>query len=1364
MSIAGQATKGLLSKLGLKPKVQTGTGKTGPLGGPSKKTTTPLVGVKSTESSKPILNPRLVRDLDTDELVESPPLEQLGEFYSPLKSTIEQMPIAKKGSKGKHISAFLNKRSPNVTQSEKNFANIHNELDPETKYTRKELLNKTKEKGTDVYDVRVRKQTQNQVEFSGLQRLPNLDLEKDYYEITVHTKKLSDEIDQEEIGVHFPDNTILHNRVSLRERKDGSLYLFGEESQSDLARMAGPQDTMKEVFDYGAMSKKIDENILPKNSEKIRSVNLKKTLGTFKAPPLMDRIKKYYDGVHNLINNARKNGLSEEKINDIVTNERDRLESEGLNFYYKLIKKEYPHIKPPLDGRSRTSALALMVQQDIAARHGIPVDDGAFGLFNASRRYEGKFPNVDGKTVEWNPDGIGYFLMQLDTSAFAGLDKTTAIKEYYPLSAVPINTRVELMVKSIQANIMLAKRLGVDEIVLPPAEQIAKLRGEQYTEAFDKLYNDATKKALNIIKTETKGKIKIGEEVLEYRPVDEMGRYIDPEEVAQIDNFTLYSRDTDNFGDPYTSDKISHIKINIKDLDFNPETEAMRFDEGGLSPVKEKMKPFEWGKVSEEPVGEPTNKVTNVGRIIYKTKDGEDVSERGLSIDMGDGSWANSPSIWGDSEYSEDAIREAILAGVIEPTSIHTTQKEAVTASKKRSANLQHFNKGGVMIGQQMELFQDGGLRDEGGQIDPMSGNQVPSGALANEVSDDVPAQISEGEFIFPADVVRYIGLEKLMQMRQEAKQGLKMMEDMGQMGNSDEATMPDDVPFDMSDLDIGEASAESSMESPIPFSKGGVVKMQTGGGLFDDPRFKNQTQSQSPVMSDDDKKEIENALLGTAYGNIVMKRYVDADGNVKYIPHIDGKPQMAIPEGYELDTSAPTPENSGANIVRSSDSGGGGGSSTSPITENVIDPFTAYVSPENRPKDYGYQGSDTFDINALDTDALIQYYGSFSSPMNRFMSVGVGMLFGGVPALGIAAMQQAAQTRGPNSLRATEEKLAELIKAGKLSPSQLKQLREFQKRAKEKGTGPRSFISNLINKASGGDENKKNVLTNALNAGDGKTIIKETPPLSPEELTDVAQFFGDDIDINEPEANNIPQSVWSTTTMQSEDAIDSDFMDVDTDTDPSPFAAPSYQVGDDFFGEQQQFGLGPLGNRERQAAEKQKRFLAANEPLGERKITDAKDFLAKRADEMAMSNREKKFGDIPKKPTKKRTRRATPVATTPAEPKTDTLFGQTFLDDFLQGKQRDDKGNVTNLTQAQQDAIDRNTQQVRERTQKAYSDPMKTIAERERDIHGGSTPSSDFWSGAAGGNWSASKGGLAKSKAKPKRMKKGGLASKKKK
>jgi hypothetical protein len=50
---------------------------------------------------------------------------------------------------------------------------------------------------------------------------------------------------------------------------------------------------------------------------------------------------------------------------------------------------------------------------------------------------------------------------------------------------------------------------------------------------------------------------------------------------------------------------------------------------------------------------------------------------------------------------------------------------------------------------------------------------------------------------------VRYFGLEKLMEMRQEAKAGLQRMEDMGQMGNSEEAILPDDIPFDINDLDM---------------------------------------------------------------------------------------------------------------------------------------------------------------------------------------------------------------------------------------------------------------------------------------------------------------------------------------------------------------------------------------------------------------------------------------------------------------------------------------------------------------------------------------------------------------------------------
>jgi len=125
-----------------------------------------------------------------------------------------------------------------------------------------------------------------------------------------------------------------------------------------------------------------------------------------------------------------------------------------------------------------------------------------------------------------------------------------------------------------------------------------------------------------------------------------------------------------------------------------------------------------------------------------------------------------------------------------------------------------------MALSKQMEMFEDGGLKDEGGMTDEVSGNDVPSGSTREEVRDDIPAQLSEGEFVFPADVVRFIGLEKLMQLRQEAKQGLKQMEAMGQMGNSDEATMPDDLPFDETDLD---------MEDELEYNRGGVVEAANG-------------------------------------------------------------------------------------------------------------------------------------------------------------------------------------------------------------------------------------------------------------------------------------------------------------------------------------------------------------------------------------------------------------------------------------------------------------------------------------------------------------------------------------------------------
>lgn len=136
-----------------------------------------------------------------------------------------------------------------------------------------------------------------------------------------------------------------------------------------------------------------------------------------------------------------------------------------------------------------------------------------------------------------------------------------------------------------------------------------------------------------------------------------------------------------------------------------------------------------------------------------------------------------------------------------------------------------------------MEQFEDGGLKDEGGTVDEVSGNKVPVGGTKKGVRDNIPAMVSEGEFIFPEDVTRYIGLDKLMQLRQDAKMGLKKMEAMGQMGNGDEATIDDDMPFGMADLII----VGGPMEEPQEKYKGGVLHAQQG-------TYVGQQQQQQPA------------------------------------------------------------------------------------------------------------------------------------------------------------------------------------------------------------------------------------------------------------------------------------------------------------------------------------------------------------------------------------------------------------------------------------------------------------------------------------------------------------------------------------
>jgi len=131
------------------------------------------------------------------------------------------------------------------------------------------------------------------------------------------------------------------------------------------------------------------------------------------------------------------------------------------------------------------------------------------------------------------------------------------------------------------------------------------------------------------------------------------------------------------------------------------------------------------------------------------------------------------------------------------------------------------------MLEEQMELFQEeGGLKDDGMNKDPVSGNEVPSGSLAEEVRDDIPAQLSEGEYVVPADVVRFFGVKFFEDLRMQAKRGLAQMEKDGRIGGEPVAVATLEVQADADQLDPED---EKKLREMMKVNKGGVVYAAEG-------------------------------------------------------------------------------------------------------------------------------------------------------------------------------------------------------------------------------------------------------------------------------------------------------------------------------------------------------------------------------------------------------------------------------------------------------------------------------------------------------------------------------------------------------
>jgi hypothetical protein len=211
-----------------------------------------------------------------------------------------------------------------------------------------------------------------------------------------------------------------------------------------------------------------------------------------------------------------------------------------------------------------------------------------------------------------------------------------------------------------------------------------------------------------------------------------------------------------------------------------------------------------------------------------------------------------------------------------------------------------NFNEGGMAMDEQTQMaFALGGSVED---VDPVSGNEVPTGSLPEEVRDDIPAQLSEGEYVVPADVVRFYGVKFFEDLRTQAKEGFAEMEANGRIGGEPlppegmEMVEPEDEDFP---FDISELQTVAEDQPMVNMKDGGYLKGYNEGGDVTTPAIPDVSSIfETNFMAD----------------NIEYREYRDPKTGAAFsLRFVDGKPDAAaqamIDAGYVVSENYKSPE-----------------------------------------------------------------------------------------------------------------------------------------------------------------------------------------------------------------------------------------------------------------------------------------------------------------------------------------------------------------------------------------------------------------------------------------------------------------------
>ncbi len=522
----------------------------------------------------------------------------IGKMYSPLISTAEQMDIGVAGTKGENIEAFLRKRAPNVTEAEKQFYELG--FEPTKKYTREEVLD-TLNNVNKEYTIRKRFSVGDSTatvgsnsgdfldsaqQFETAQRQPIAARKEKYEELMVDADKGSIPLGEEKS--HFNPDTVVHTRLSVIRPYDDPDYkaILVEEIQTDLHHIANMTDeeiqyVLKErrYTPFSGFYDEINPFIAENDPNRIRipahewheynvdsmayeyDLKVSNTKAFHAVVEAYNRLEKLESatGMQAALENGKRQ-IKEElrlklKDNGIEVDARDP---------YNLIQKAYRYI--------------LELDEDAADYVDFDswggADDGMANYFES--QLDGFIPEI---------------MEEYNEIIMTNIRRNKGQIEYKsdPRKPAPIQSKTEVMRKGILANIAYAKENGINKILIPSAEEIARQRVgtfrhiaheikdqklvekyyeldekgfsdkadelalEYFTKVFTPLYENAAKKVLRSLANETKGAIKVGTKQMPYRNVLE-----NTEEMKTL------------------------IEVDITNFEFDPKNDALRFNRGGL--------------------------------------------------------------------------------------------------------------------------------------------------------------------------------------------------------------------------------------------------------------------------------------------------------------------------------------------------------------------------------------------------------------------------------------------------------------------------------------------------------------------------------------------------------------------------------------------------------------------------------------------------------------------------------------------------------------------------------------------------------------------------------------------------------------